>query len=524
MTMQEPLLRPAADRDIPGPSSSASASASASASSSSTRLGENTISLTKHLSLWYNETTFEIRDSKEPTDDTNNFCCDIGFNTRAPTKTLSIPLYNLLWIDVGASSITIKYAAPTKTSIKPASLTYPYSGAQHEGSITTWVTSVLDRSYGLAQKQKRCKVLINPFGGQGYAQQIFDKKARPILEAANCVLDIETTRYQGHAVDIAQNLDVEAFDVVICVSGDGVPSEVFNGFGKRKYDALKALRSVAVCQLPGGSGNAMCWNLTGTDDAGKATLAVVKGVRKRMDLISITQGKERLLSFLSQSFGIIAECDLGTEDLRWMGGARFTVGLLQRVIKQTVYPCDLAVKVAIEGKEEIRNHFRSAQGNDIQQDDDDDEEDQYIGDGLPPLKFGTVADDLPDGWELIHHPNMGNFYAGNMTWMSSGAAFFPASLPNDGLFDLVCIDGTISRRKAISMLLSVEDGSHFDLPHVQYRKVVAYRIIPHKRKGVKEEFISIDGERIDFEPFQAEVHKGLGLVIAKGDRYEAPGV
>lgn len=59
---------------------------------------------------------------------------------------------------------------------------------------------------------------------------------------------------------------------------------------------------------------------------------------------------------------------------------------------------------------------------------------------------------------------------------------------------------------------------------MSYRKVLGYRIVPHKRPGVVEEYISIDGERIPFEPFQAEVHAGLGTVLAKGHLYEAPGV
>ena len=122
--------------------------------------------------------------------------------------------------------------------------------------------------------------------------------------------------------------------------------------------------------------------------------------------MTVTQGDRRFLSFLSQSLGIIAEVDLGTEHLRWMGSARFTFGLLQRVWKQTVFPCDLAVRVAIEGKEDIREHYRAGGSGD------------NFGDsgavGLPELKFGTVNDPLPQEWELVHQPNMGNFYAGNV--------------------------------------------------------------------------------------------------------------
>jgi hypothetical protein len=43
---------------------------------------------------------------------------------------------------------------------------------------------------GLLMK-KRLKVLINPFGGQGKAKQIFENKVRPIFDAAKCSVDVQ---------------------------------------------------------------------------------------------------------------------------------------------------------------------------------------------------------------------------------------------------------------------------------------------------------------------------------------------
>lgn len=54
-----------------------------------------------------------------------------------------------------------------------------------------------------------------------------------------------------------------------------------------------------------------------------------------------------------------------------------------------------------------------------------------------------------------------------MAWMSAGADFFPAALPNDGLFDLVAIDGNLGRMDSLKTLLAVEKGAHFDMPHVR---------------------------------------------------------
>lgn len=123
---------------------------------------------------------------------------------------------------------------------------------------------------------KRLKVIINPFGGSRKAVSIFDNQSKALFEAAHCELDVEQTLHTQHAIEIAENLDIEAYDGVVCCSGDGVPHEVFNGLFKRN-DAARALSKIAVCQLPGGSGNAMCWNLTGTGSASLATVAIIKG-------------------------------------------------------------------------------------------------------------------------------------------------------------------------------------------------------------------------------------------------------
>jgi sphingosine kinase len=280
----------------------------------------------------------------------------------------------------------------------------------------------MDRAYGKAQRQKRTKVLVNPHSGKGSAEKWYRRDIEPLLKAARCHIDMAKTKYRGEAIDIAERIDIEAFDVVAACSGDGLPHEIFNGLGKRA-DAKKALAKIAVVNIPCGSGNAMSWNLNGTDSTSLATLAVIKGVPTPLDLISVTQGSTRTLSFLSQSVGIVAEADLATENMRWMGGARFTVGFLSRLASRAVYPCDLAVKVAIEDKAAIREHYRKERASNEPASerrgyktllDDDASASSGTGDGLPPLRYGTVNDKLPDGWELVPYDKMGNFYCGNV--------------------------------------------------------------------------------------------------------------
>ena len=441
--------------------------------------------------------------------------------------TRAIPFFNILWAELQEYDIVIHYAHPTSTDVVRVAIIQYLIDKLDRPRVNNWVARLLDRAYRESQRSKRIKVLINPFGGKGSAEKWYHRDIEPIFAAARCTVDVERTQFKGHAVEIAKNIDIGKFDVIASCSGDGLPHEVFNGLGQ-KSDAQKALSKIAVVQLPCGTGNAMSWNLNGTDSTSLAALCVVKGIRTPMDLTSITQGTTRTLSFLSQAVGIIAESDLGTEHLRWLGDARFTFGVLIRLLRKTVYPCDIAIKVAIDNKAAIKEHCRTESATRVSMEEERQKvetmESSFSEDraGLPSLRYGTVTDNLPSDWALVSYDKLGNFYCGNMVYMAAKTPFFAATLPHDGLMDLVMVDGDISRMAAINLLLAVEKNTLFDMPLVRYQKILGYRIIP---RGNKDGYISIDGERVPFAPFQAEVHHGLGTVLSRsGHSYEAEGI
>lgn len=355
---------------------------------------------------------------------------------------------------------------------------------------------------------------------------------------------MEKTTYRGHAVDIAEELDLERYDVVACASGDGLPHEVFNGLAKHASGGKKALSSVAVVQIPCGSGNAMSLNLNGTDSPSLAAVEIVKGKWTELDLVAVTQGEKLTWSFLSQAVGIIAESDLGTESLRWMGSFRFTWGVLVRVLGKTIYPAEVSMVVESSDKTSILENYRNkvsehqaatAKGHATPP-----PQNPTTDTALPPLHYGTIQSPLHPDFSTQDMPNLGNFYVGNMCYMSPDTPFFLASLPSDNLIDLVSVPGDISRFTALRMLTEVENGKMMLFPEVSYRKVKAYRIMPRMvaggkkgrfRKwlggggGIKEGLVAVDGERIGFEGFQCEVVGGLGRCLSKsGGVYEVGGL
>lgn len=488
----------------------------------------------------------------------SKFC---GLLLQSSPSTRAIPFYNVLYAELKDLDVIVHYAQAVGKKAKDVRVgyvNYTVTDKSLHAHARRWVDSLMARAYPPnTKRRKRVKVLINPFGGQGYAQKLWTRQIEPVFAAARCEVDVEKTSYRGHAGEIAEGLDVEAFDVVACASGDGLPHEVFNGLARQR-NPRRALRKVAVVQLPCGSGNAMCMNLNGTDSPSLAALAVIKGIRAPMDLVAITQGSNRYYSFLSQAVGIVAESDLGTDHLRWMGPLRFTWGFLVRLLGKTVYPAEVSVAVELDDKRAIRERYwrkieeheasRNNQADETSDSESDDESANTETD-LPPLNYGTVTDPIPSDFVTTDLPTLGNFYCGNMCFMSSDAPFFPCSLPSDGLMDLVNIDGTIPRLRAVSMLTAVEQGALMNFPDVSYRKVTGYRIVPRQGDGVeregkglgtkmgkwlggsgngggekKEGYISIDGERVPFDAFQAEVCPGLATVLSKrGAVYEFQG-
>ncbi|KAI1322042.1 sphingoid long chain base kinase-like protein [Xylariaceae sp. FL0255] len=435
---------------------------------------------------------------------------------------ITISYYNVLWASVSDNRLRINYAVESsKNNVKVSRLTYTL-GDVSPATAEEWAEVLLVRAYGKSPRRKYAKIFINPNAGPGHATRLWQREAQPLFEAAHIALDIVTTTGRGEAEAMCKILSLDRYDTIVVCSGDGLVYEVFNGLGKRP-DARRALQTMAVAHIPCGSGNAMSINVNGSHRVGPAALAVIKGVRTSIDLMSITQGPRRTLSFLSQAVGIIAEADLGTENMRWMGAKRFDVGVVTRILSQKCYPCDIAVKVEIEDRAQVKAHYRrNREGH------GESKEDQAgtpataddSGPGLPPLRYGTVNDEIPDDWERLSYPKLGNFYCGNMAWMAPNANFFPAACADDGLMDMVINDGNIPAMKYADLMLSVEKGKFFDNPLISYRKVAAYRFTP---KDQETGLIDIDGEEIPFEPFQVEIHRGLGTVLTKSGRYEAPG-
>ncbi|KAK7506471.1 hypothetical protein BaRGS_00002583 [Batillaria attramentaria] len=184
--------------------------------------------------------------------------------------------------------------------------------------------------------------LVNPHSGPGRAMQIFKNEVEPMIAEANIPYKLIVTEYAGHARDLVQNLELSEWGAVVIVSGDGLVYEVINGLMQR-VDWNSAIKKPVGC-IPGGSGNALACAINYAAGEPVDINAVLHSVfiliKHRvvpMDLVLVQTPSQQHYSFLSVTWGIVADIDFESEKYRNLGEARFTLGAIKRIVNLRAY-------------------------------------------------------------------------------------------------------------------------------------------------------------------------------------------
>lgn len=440
------------------------------------------------------------------------------------------------------SFIELTFAHPRGKNIVPTKLTLLMDPLPIETTSVTnksdLVSYIIEKSYQNVHKEKSILIIINPHGGAGKALTLFNEMVKPILDSSPFIhYEVVHTKYYQHAIDIARDMDITKFDTVACCSGDGIPNEVINGFYQRT-DRATVFNKVCVTQLPCGSGNAMSISCHWTMNPSYSTLCLLKSVESRIDLMSCQQpsyvDESPRLSFLSQTMGVIAESDINTEFIRWMGPVRFDIGVAFNIFQFKKYPCDLYVKYAAKSKKQLNIHYQQHKSKgqllftpttsqvSINKNIDNNnssllQEDFPLTDADLNIKY-SIKDPIPSDWEKIDSKitdNLSIFYTGKMPYIAKDVKFFPAALPADGTIDMILTDTRTPLHKITPILLSLDKGTHVLEPEVIHSKVIAYKLIPK----IKNTVISVDGEHFPLEPLQVEIIPGLLKTLLRNGSY-----
>lgn len=189
--------------------------------------------------------------------------------------------------------------------------------------------------------ERKVLVLLNPKSGPGRARDVFQQKVVPLLLEAELGYDLHISKHANFAREYVRTKDIYQYRAIITLGGDGIIFEVVNGLFERP-DWMSAIKEVPIGIIPCGSGNGLAKSVAIDDSYDQnpvlfSTLNILKGNSTPLDLVRVETRSKIMYSFLSIGWGLLSDIDIESEKLRAIGGQRFTIWSLARLIGLRTY-------------------------------------------------------------------------------------------------------------------------------------------------------------------------------------------
>ncbi|XP_068785280.1 sphingosine kinase 2 [Struthio camelus] len=360
-------------------------------------------------------------------------------------------------------------------------------------------------------RPRRLLLLLNPFGGRGRALRWCRSHVLPMLAEAGVAFNLVQTERANHARELVTGISLAEWDGIVTLSGDGLLYEVVNGLMARR-DWAAALRT-PLGILPCGSGNALAGAVNfhaglppalGVELLQNCAVLLCHGAPSPLDLVAVTTASgARCFSFLSVAWGFVSDVDVESERYRRVGAARFALGTALRLAALHTYRGRLSYLPAAEppppprGRPDLRPRAPPEE---------------------PPPPPAGPADDLlvplgqpvPPSWVTLE----GDFVlvlALYQTHLGAELLAAPRARFDEGVIHLCYVRAGVSRAALARLFLAMARGAPWGAgcPHLGRVPARAFRLEPLTARGV----LTVDGERVEYGPLQAQIHRGLARLL-----------
>ena len=418
-----------------------------------------------------------------------------------------------------------------------------------ENILYSILTESINSATDINEKNKRILVLSNPKSGKGNANQLTEEIVLPLIKDRVINYDLLVTQRANQACNFVANLPslLHRYSSIAIISGDGLVYEIYQGLMSRSDWELACKMPIAI--IPGGSGNGLAKTVTyfqdkkittDTDYAKHCATNLVDGVPRPMDMSCIqTSTGKTYLSFLSFSWGFGAEVDIESEKIRFLGGFRFTVWSLYKLLAMGGARAKISYKPIRDwnaaGGEETQNKLRRKRLKESETSEGSNASDDTgieagsttslrfplsneVAKGLPCntklpdiLQESSISsnESLSEEWSTIEDKFV-MIMVLSKPWLAKDICMAPQfDGLDDGVMWLFMIRKGISRKRMLQIMIAFWDGGHTKFPEAEMIPVTAVRLEPLAEKGI----MMVDGEQIDSGPVQAEILPSFANIV-----------
>ncbi|KAI1719464.1 diacylglycerol kinase catalytic domain-containing protein [Ditylenchus destructor] len=399
-------------------------------------------------------------------------------------------------------------------------------------------------------------VIINPFSGQQKALDYWLEHAQPIFKQANILYETGTTASRGHATKIAHEINLDDVQAIAIASGDGLVAEVILGLLTRK-DKQRALK-VPILHIPGGTGNGLAASVAYQSNEPFPP----RGVFCKQMALMMTKPRYRPLRlyhtemtnggkivhqpmFMSVTWGLIADIDLGSERFRWAGMIRYHIEAFIRIARLPtvsrykgrisylpVTDKALLRKTMLKANADRElfgnKHFECTDVKELTPEEVESSqetgtktvEEAFKGTHILNEKVPNLTDPVPRNWEVIDS----EFVFVSLTSMShigSDLPYTPSARLEEEVFYLSFVDWrTLKTRFHMAhLLITIDRCAHLAHACLQTIPVLACRVEPAAGTGG---YVALDGEACESgASFQVVSTSLQATVVARQARENA---
>lgn len=258
-------------------------------------------------------------------------------------------------------------------------------------------------------------LFINPYSGGKNGE-----KSLPLIEKKLLLnrIDYHTyiSLYHEHILKIIPELELNQYDAVIAVGGDGTNFQVVNGL----LSAFDSKNIPPIGIIPVGSGNSFARDL-GIHSFEDGIQSIVDNTPRRVDACSFTQGEKKIYFVNLAGLGFVTDVARTAERFKYFGDFSYIIGVFYRTINLHFHYMELEIDGKLISGENCFVEFCNS---------------RYTG--------------------------------GNMLMA-------PDAEIDDGFMDII-IAGKLSRTSLLATLPKIYHGTHIRHPAVRYIKAKKARI------------------------------------------------